>query len=235
MKTSTLSLTMVLLVAGCPSPDVTTAEAPTRSQTQKKRATQMLGEIHMRGERKPVTPFLLHDPKLDLAVQCRLLQDKLKAEGEEIPLCFAEAPSEAPPNTLRIEHFEGLKIGEALSSLRTGNEGAHFLAMRGGAIYQTLDVAHAARRGDTYREGEIRVLSGEEASHQKLIDTIREVFPKIAVTEVEAPAPKRTPKAQVEPPEPRDEATPTAAPTAPTAPKKRPKPKTPHHHHPKHP
>ena len=235
MKTSTLSLMLALLISGCPSPDATTDGAPTQRRAQKKSAPQKLGEIHMRGERKSVTPFLLHDPNLDLAVQCRLLQDKLKAEGEESPLCFAEVASKVAPTTLRIEHFEGLKIGEALASLRTENEGAHFMAMRGGAIYQTLDVAHAARRDDTYREGEIRVLSGEEASHQKLIDTIREVFPKIAVTEVDAPAPKRTPKAKVERPKPNDEATPTAAPAAPTAPKKRPKPKTPHHHHPKHP
>lgn len=234
MKRSTLSLILALLLCGCPSSDMTADDAPTQRRAKEKK-TQKLGEIHMRGERRSVTPFLLHDPKLDLAVQCRLLQDKLKAEGEEVPLCFAEVPSKVTPNTLRIEHFEGLKIGEALSSLRTKNEGAHFMAMRGGAIYQTLDVAHAARRGDTYREGEIRVLSGEEASHQKLIDTIREVFPKIAVTEVEAPAPKRTPKAKVEPPKPNDEATSTAAPAAPVAPKKRSKPKTPHHHHPKHP
>ena len=159
------------------------------------KAPRLEGEIHTAGQRQRVAPFVMHEPGLDLRVQCLARRDTLVKEGKTVALCFddSERQVEATVTTLRIEHQEGMRIAEALHVLRSVDESAHFVVDDGGSPYQLLDLAHAARRDGSYRPAELRVMSGHAAGHARLTAALKGLYPKLTVENVEARRPTAAP------------------------------------------
>ena len=159
------------------------------------------GEIHAADKRQRVRPFILHDPGLDLRVQCLSRRDDLAEEGKAVPLCFDESKRNVDTalTTLRVEHREGMRMGAALALLRSGEEGAHFVVDTGGTSYQLLDLAFAARREGSYRASELRVLSGHAEAHAKLVTALKTLYPKLTVQLMAAAPPSAPAKPAPEP------------------------------------
>ena len=187
------------LVTGCPEGPPTATDSPTAKESPAK-TQHLAGEIHVDGQRKRVAPFVVHEPGLDLRVQCLSRRDTLAKEDKTIPLCFDETGRKVggAVMTLRIEHREGMRIAEALQPLRTDNGAAHFVVDDGGTPYQLLDLALTARREGSYRPAEVRVLSGHAEGHDKLAASLRALYPTltVAIVEVKRPAPAPKPKAE---------------------------------------
>ena len=185
-----LPLTLAVM-AGCAP---TEAPAPTEKGPAAKKKVHLEGEIHANDERLRVAPFVMHEPGLDLRVQCLSRRDAMAEKGEAIPLCFNETkrPVKTTVKAVRVEHREGMRIAEALEPLRAEHGAAHFVIDDGGTPYQLLDLALPARRGGEYRPEEVRVLSGKKAGHERLLAALKTHFPGWTVTVVEAapPAPK---------------------------------------------
>ena len=193
---------MMLFIACTPAGDPP-AEGVKASKKAAKKSTKkgprLEGEIHAARQRKRVQPFILHQPSLDLRVQCLTHRDKLAEAGKEAPLCFNEAERvvESSVSTLRVEHKEGLRIPKALSRLSALDEAAHFVVDDGGTPYQLLDLALAARRDGAYPADELRVLSGNAEGDAKLIAALRQLYPKLKVVRlaIEDMPPKAPPAA----------------------------------------
>jgi len=176
-----------LLLAGCTCKRETPAEAPAPAV----KAPRLEGEIHAAGQRKRVLPFVMHEPGLDLRVQCLTHRDALAKEGKTVPLCFDEGERkiEGATTTLRIEHAEGMRIAEAVHVLRTVDEGAHFVVDDGGTAYQLLDLAHAHRRAGTYQTSELRIMSGHAEGHARLVKALTSLYPGLKVETLPAKRP----------------------------------------------
>jgi len=189
---------MMLFIACTPAGD-TPAEAVKPTKKVTKKGPRLEGEIHAARQRKRVQPFILHQPSLDLRVQCLTHRDKLAEDGKEAPLCFNEVERvvETSVSTLRVEHKEGLRIPKALARLSALDEAAHFVVDDGGTPYQLLDLALAARRDGAYPADELRVLSGNAEGDAKLIAALRQLYPKLKVVRlaIEDASPKASPAA----------------------------------------
>jgi hypothetical protein len=174
---------LIALVSGCAcgcektaeSRQAATADNPSPSQRRE-------GEIRIADQRKRVVPYIMHRAEMDLYVQCRLFADSSKEKGKSPGLCY-QADTRQQIKRLRIEHHESLQISEFLSFLRSSGECTHFIVDVTGTLYQTLDLAYPCRRDGAYRSGELRVLSGQKAGHQKLKDALSELFPVLNVEE----------------------------------------------------
>lgn len=193
-----LCVTLLMLLLAC-SP---TGEAPPEgakvAKKKAKKGPRLEGEIHAARQRKRVQPFILHQPSLDLRVQCLMHRDKLAETGKTAPLCFKEAERDvaAAVTTLRVEHKEGMRIAKALSRLSAIDEATHFIVDDGGTPYQLLDLALAARRDGGYPVDELRVLSGNEQGESKLTKALKQLYPKLKVVRVAlADAPTKAPAA----------------------------------------
>jgi hypothetical protein len=188
---------MMLFIACSPA-----AEAPTEAvKVTKKRAKKgprLEGEIHAGRQRNRVQPFILHQPSLDLRVQCLTHRDKLAEGGKTAPLCFKEAERDVKGTVtiLRVEHLEGLRIAKALARLSASDEAAHFVVDDGGTPYQLLDLALAARRDGAYPAKELRVLSGNAKGDAKLIAALKLLYPKLTVERMALAAAKSTAPSQ---------------------------------------
>lgn len=159
------------------------------------KAPRLEGEIHAAGQRQRILPFVVHEPGLDLRVQCLRYRDMRAEEGKDVPLCFDETQRqvEATMRTLRIEHHEGMRIAEALHLLRSVDESAHFVVDDGGTPYQLLDMAHAPRREARYQAAELRVVSGHAEGHARLTKALQGLYPKLTVEMVQIERPKAKP------------------------------------------
>ncbi len=197
------SLIVCSLVGCSPRGDAPPA-APVAKASKAPKGPRLEGEIHVARQRKRILPFVLHQPSLDLRVQCLNRRDEMAKKGEATPLCFSETERsvETAMNRLRIEHREGMPITESLQSLRLADEGAHFVVDDGGTIYQLLDLALIARREGTYPAAELRVVSGNAEADAKLTAALRGLYPKLTVERIavapsgsgsKTPAPAPTP------------------------------------------
>jgi len=177
----------VLLLTGC-GREAEPAETP----RAKAPAPRLDGEIHVSDQRKRVGPFIMHEPGLDLRVQCLSRRDDLAKDGKDVPLCFNETKRavDTALTTIRVEHHEGMRIGAALHLLRPDDEAVHFVVDAGGSPYQLLDLAFSARRAGAYQASELRILSGHAEGHRALLEALKTLYPKLAV-EVIAVTPPR--------------------------------------------
>ena len=184
-----LSLSLMLSI-GCKQseePPPQSANVPQKKAKRAKKGPRLEGEIHVARQRKRILPFVMHQPSMDLRVQCLSHRDELAKEDKAVPLCFEEREREVTTEvtTLRIEHREGLRIARAIAYLRDKHEATHFIVDDGGTPYQLLDLALPARRDGVYPADEIRVVSGNEEGLAKLTRALQGVFPKLKITRVE--------------------------------------------------
>ena len=168
--------------------------APATPTSPAAKAPRLEGEVHVAGRRKRVLPFILHDPGMDLRVQCLARRDGLAKEGKTVPLCFDERERafEKTVTTIRVEHHEGLRMGQALHVLRSEDEAVHFVVDDGGAPYQTLDLALSARRLGVYQPTEVRILSGQAEGHERLVAALKTLYPSLGLEVVPAKRPERS-------------------------------------------
>ena len=132
-----------------------------------------------------MAPFVVHDPGLDLFVQCLKQRDVARDKGtKDAKLCYGSEPRRQL-GTLRIEHAKGLTVAKAIKHIRDGEEAAHFAIEPSGTTHQILDLAYAPMRGGELRAGEIRVLSGNREAHERLQRAIQAHFPRIRVEVVD--------------------------------------------------
>ena len=188
-----LAVALIMLLIACSPAGDAPPEGAEVTKKRAKKGPRLEGEIHAARQRKRVRPFILHQPSLDLRVQCLTHRDKLAEVGKTAPLCFDEAERvvETTVTTLRVEHQEGLRIAKALSRLSALDEAAHFVVDDGGTPYQLLDLALAGRRDGRYLADELRILSGNASGDAKLIAALKQLYPKLTVTRVavtDAPA-----------------------------------------------
>ena len=143
--------------------------------------------MHLGGRPVPIRAFVGHQPQFDLRGQCLAGRDDIIDKGGDPgPLCFDERERAAAAlDTLRIEFAPGLRLGKAMQLLRGGNQGAHFLVEATGSLYQILDLQSAARRGELWPAGEVRVLSGSKEGQARLAASLVERFPALRVQEVD--------------------------------------------------
>ncbi|MGM0576074.1 MAG: hypothetical protein ACQEXJ_10135 [Myxococcota bacterium] len=150
----------------------------------------------MADERLRVVPFVAHAREMDLRDQCRSEVDAARdAGGEPVPLCF-DPERRSRFSRVHIEFLPGLRGGQAMKYLAADHEGAHFLVADSGSITQVLDLAHAARRDDALRRDEIRVLSGSEEGHERLVEALEAHYPDL---EIEVVRPIRQDRPSEEP------------------------------------
>ena len=204
LKTVVLAALMAVVLAGlgvsgCRDAPATSGAAPAVAEPATARAKpstspRLDGEVFARGERKRVVPFITHPPDMDLRNQCRHAVDDAKKAADKQPdvrippLCFdPEMRPASAMKVLRVEFRAGMATPEALAILRTADEGVHFLVEATGSLYQTLDVAYAARRDGVPRGDEIRVLSGDPEGQAKLVAALTGLYPGLQVIEVAAP------------------------------------------------
>jgi hypothetical protein len=151
------------------------------------------GRLRVADRALPVVSFIGHMTAMDLVRACQMATDARKKAGDaDATLCF-ERGTNVPLKTVRIEHREGMLGSASIQGLASVAEGAHFIIEPTGSVYQTMDLAHAVRRGATYRPGEIRVVSGSLRGHGRLLEALAEHWPTLVVEEVtltnEIPAP----------------------------------------------
>lgn len=192
-----LTASLALGSAACRDSSGAASEGAAETESGTAPAPRLEGEVFAAGGRQRVLPFITHPPDMDLRNQCRHAVDDAKkaieagnAAAKVPPLCFDREvrPLDALSlKVLRLEHRAGMTTPEAMAILRTGGDGAHFLVEATGSIYQTLDLAYAARRGDVPRRDEVRVLSGSAAGHAKLVAALTGLYPALKVHEVVAP------------------------------------------------
>lgn len=171
------------------------------------------GAVIFADRQEPVTPFLMHDPHLDLFVRCQMKRDAAKRDGGPEVLCFDPTRRPAASVTLlRVERTGG-DLGGVLRYLSATAEGTHFVVEKTGTVHQLLDGAYAARRGGAVRPHELRVISCHETAWQPLADALRELFPglRVEVSQLAPPPPPPTPTPTPPPPAP-DAAAPAAPP-----------------------
>lgn len=142
------------------------------------------GVVRFADVQEPVVPFVMHDPSLDLVVQCRLKRDAELAAGHDAPLCYAEErrPRDAV-KVLRVDVLDGGPQGRraaasVLPALARVGDGLHFLVERSGTPYQLLDLAHAARRDGALRPDEVRVLCVTPGDWRPLVADLARLFPQ---------------------------------------------------------
>ncbi len=157
------------------------------------------GRIRIANKAIPVVPFVGATPQMDLFVQCKMAADQRREAGEADAVPCYEPEPRAAFAAVRVEHREGMTTGQAMGLLRPDNEASHFIVDRSGSLYQTLDLAYAARRAGAPRPNEVRVLSGNQRGHDTLVAALKSLRPALTVEVVEAPAapskPKETPNA----------------------------------------
>lgn len=146
------------------------------------------GVVNLGDKPVRVVPFVGHNPRMDLKVQCLRKRDDAKKRGDagptELELCFEEGYRDASAvKVIRVEYQDGATGADAIRRVTKegGNDGAHFLVEPTGSIWQILDVGHATRRGGEIRGGEVRVLSGSAEGHKALLDALQGIFPDAAV------------------------------------------------------
>ncbi len=182
----TLVILAVASLWAC-SPDQGAPKAPEHTSKKKvKKGPRLEGEIHTAQKRQRVLPFIMHQPSMDLRVQCLSYRDELAERGEAVPLCFEEEVRDVAKGvtTLRIEHREGLRTAQAVALLRSAHEAAHFIIDDGGVPYQLLDLAFPARRDALYPRDEIRVMSGSAKGNETLTKALIGLYPKLNLTRV---------------------------------------------------
>ena len=193
-----LALLAVATSAGCgscgePAPPAPAPPGPTQAKAAPA-GPRLEGNIIIGDVRQRVLPFIGRSADLDLFVQCRQqFEDKAKAGGGPVHLCYDATPRTNEYRVARIEHVEGQKGGRSMRALAAAYEGMHFLVERSGSLYQTLDLAYAARRDGKYRRDEIRIVSGNRAAHERLREALLGIFPGLRVEVVPFVAPEPAP------------------------------------------
>ncbi len=151
------------------------------------------GEVHYHDTRLPVGPFVAHEARMDLHVACRLKRDAARAAKQpEPPLCYGEVTDRVVA-TVRVEHRPGLSMPAFMRTLSARDEGAHFAIEPSGSLYQLMDLRFAPRREGAIRPGEVRILSGNAAVHDRLVEALRRHFPGVEVQIVPFEPPSSAP------------------------------------------
>ena len=131
----------------------------------------------------PVAPYVMHDPHLDLVVQCQLKRDADLQRGQDSPLCYAsERRARDRVKVLRVEILERedggrLDMARVMPVLAHHGEGAHVVIERTGTPHQLLDLAHATRRDGELRPDEVRVLCVHPADWRPLVESLEALLP----------------------------------------------------------
>lgn len=155
------------------------------------------GAVIFADRQERVTPFLMHDPHLDLFVRCQMKRDAAKRDGKPEVLCFDPTRRPAAAVTvLRVERTAG-DLGGVLRYLSATDEGAHFVVEKTGTAHQLLDAAYAARRDGALRPHELRIISCHETAWKPVAEALQALFPglRVEVSELTPPSAPPTPKA----------------------------------------
>lgn len=146
---------------------------------------RMDGKLRVKDQWVDVPPLILHDGKMDLFVRCKVMQEEATKAGREVPpLCYDPTPR--PPeeiDVIRVERWLSLPV--AMRYLQGEAEGTHFLVERSGSTYQMLDLVYPVRRAGAFLRGEIRVVATDEKKGATITQTLRALYPKARVEEVD--------------------------------------------------
>lgn len=205
-----LLVASILFSPACaPASDATQKAAevsPKKTSKKVKKGPRLEGEVHAARQRKRILPFIMHQPSMDLRVQCLSYRDMLAEHNKPaVPLCFEERERkvETEVTVLRIEHKEGLSIPHAVAALSAKHEATHFIIDAGGTPYQLLDLALPVRRGEGYPSDEIRIVSGNQAGLEKVTKALKGLYPQLKESRLdfslEIPSKRAVPRAMPRP------------------------------------